>query len=76
MTFRCMINFLVLSELAAYPLTVILISRVSLITADLVVLVVTWITTYRTATISRVALNHNRPTLSALLLRDGTLYFL
>lgn len=56
-------------------LTVAVISRGSLIIADIIVIVVTWVTTYKIATLSRSVLNHNQPTFSGLLLRDGTLYF-
>ncbi|KAM5541338.1 hypothetical protein V8D89_004892 [Ganoderma adspersum] len=51
-------------------------SRVSLIAADLIVIIVTWITTYKTALASRSVLNDNQPTFSGLLLRDGTIYFM
>ena len=57
-------------------LTVTTISRGSLIIADLIVIVVTWVTTYKTAAASRGVLNHTQPTLSGLLLRDGTVYFM
>ena len=57
-------------------LTVATISRGSLIIADLIVIVVTWVTTYKTAAASRGVLNHTQPTFSGLLLRDGTLYFM
>ena len=57
-------------------LTVETISRGSLIIADLIVVVVTWVTTYKTAAASRGVLNHTQPTFSGLLLRDGTLYFM
>lgn len=57
-------------------LTVATISRASLIIADLIVIFVTWVTTYKTAAASRRVLNHTQPTLSGLLLRDGTLYFM
>ena len=57
-------------------LAVVTISRGSLIIADLIVIVVTWVTTYKTAAASRGVLNHTQPTLSGLLLRDGTLYFM
>ena len=57
-------------------LTVETISRGSLIIGDLIVIVVTWVTTYETAAASRRVLNRNQPTLSGLLLRDGTLYFM
>lgn len=58
-----------------YSFTVTVLSRVPLIIADMVVIIVTWVTTYKTATLSRNVLNHNQPTFSGLLLRDGTLYF-
>ncbi|KAM5536323.1 hypothetical protein V8D89_010015, partial [Ganoderma adspersum] len=54
----------------------VIISRVSLIAADLVVVAVTWFSTYRTVTMSRTVLNRDNPTFSGLLLRDGTLYFI
>ena len=57
-------------------LTVSTIGRGSLIIADLIVIIVTWVTTYKTAAASRGVLNHTQPTLSGLLLRDGTLYFM
>ena len=57
-------------------LTVATISRGSLTIADLMVIVVTWVTTYKTAAASRSVLNRNQPTFSGLLLRDGTLYFM
>ena len=57
-------------------LTVSTISRGSIIIADLIVIVVTWVTTYKTAAASHSVLDHTKPTLSGLLLRDGTLYFM
>ena len=57
-------------------LAVVTISRGSLIIADVIVIIVTWVTTYKTAAASRGVLNHTQPTLSGLLLRDGTLYFM
>lgn len=69
--------FKVLQRSVTNPLTVVIASRVSLIAADLIVIVVTWFTTYKIASArSRDALNHNQTTFSGLLLRDGTLYFM
>ena len=50
-------------------------SRVPLIVADLIVIVVTWVTTYKITIASRNVLSQNCPSLSELLLRDGTMYF-
>lgn len=58
-----------------YSLTVVIMSRGPVIVADIIVIVVTWVTTYKTATLARSVLNQNQPTFSSLLLRDGTLYF-
>ncbi|TCD63918.1 hypothetical protein EIP91_004765 [Steccherinum ochraceum] len=49
--------------------------RAIAILADVMVLVVTWLKTYDVWKASR-ELKHFRPTLSVLLLRDGTFYFL
>ena len=58
-----------------YSLIVVVLERVPLIIADIIVMVVTGVTTYKTVTLSRSVLNRNQPTFSGLLLRDGTLYF-
>ena len=58
-----------------YSLTVVIMSRGPVIVADIIVIVVTWVTTYKTATLARSVLNQNQPTFAGLLLRDGTLYF-
>ncbi|TBU24153.1 hypothetical protein BD311DRAFT_767086 [Dichomitus squalens] len=52
------------------------ISRSSLIVADLIVIVVTWLATYKTTKLARAAGHQSRMTLSVLLLRDGMVYFL
>ena len=56
---------------------VISISRGSLIAADLIVIIVTLATTYKTVAMTRKMLNgkHNR-SLSFLLLWDGIMYFM
>ncbi|PIL30350.1 hypothetical protein GSI_07535 [Ganoderma sinense ZZ0214-1] len=51
-------------------------SRTSLIASDLVVIVVTWLATYKTTRLARVAGHKSRMTLSVLLLRDGMIYFI
>ena len=58
-----------------YSLTVVVASRGAIIVADMIVIVVTWVATYKTAILSRSVLNQNQPTFAGLLLRDGTLYF-
>ncbi|KAM5541382.1 hypothetical protein V8D89_004936 [Ganoderma adspersum] len=53
-----------------------IISRTSLIASDLIVIVVTWLATYKTTRLARVAGHKSRITLSVLLLRDGMIYFI
>ncbi|KAI1782494.1 hypothetical protein LXA43DRAFT_905612 [Ganoderma leucocontextum] len=57
----------------ANPLAVTIISRVSLIAADLIVIAVTWSPTY---TAVRVGFGHRRITLPHLMFRDGLIYFI
>ena len=57
-------------------LVVVFISRLSITVADLVVIVVTWITTYRLVAASASVQNTGHLSFSGLLLRDGTLYFM
>ena len=56
--------------------TVTIISRTSLIAADVVVIISTWLATYNTVIKSRRVLNGDGKSLSRLLLRDGTMYFM
>ena len=58
-----------------YSLTVVIMSRGPVVFADIIVIAVTWVTTYKMATLSSSVLDRNQPTFSGLLLRDGTLYF-
>ena len=67
--------FLSFADTLTYHLTAVFISRVPLITADIIVIIVTWAATYKIAAVSRSVLNSNQSTFSGLLLRDGTLYF-
>ena len=57
-------------------LVVVFISRLSITVADLVVIVVTWITTYRLVAASASVQNTGHLSFYGLLLRDGTLYFM
>ena len=67
--------FLSFADTLTYHLTAVFISRVPLITADIIVIIVTWAATSKIAAVSRSVLNSNQSTFSGLLLRDGTLYF-
>lgn len=60
----------------AHHNSVTIISRSSLIASDLIVIVVTWLATYKTTRLARVAGHKSRMTLSVLLLRDGMIYFM
>ena len=57
-------------------LVVVFISRLSITTADLIVIVVTWVTTYKIVAASSSVQNTGHLSFSGLLLRDGTLYFM
>ena len=58
-------------------LEVISISRGSLIAADLIVIIVTLVTTYKSAIMARSVLNGRRnKSFAFLLFRDGIMYFL
>ena len=70
------VDFKIRYRLVIDDLAVVTISRGSLAIADLIIIVVTWVTTYKTAAESRGVLNHTQPTFSGFLLRDGTLYFM
>ncbi|KAI1782490.1 hypothetical protein LXA43DRAFT_905611 [Ganoderma leucocontextum] len=53
----------------------IIISRGSLIVADLIVIIVTWLATYDTAAMAHGVFSREGTIVSFLLLRDGTIYF-
>ncbi|KAI1783011.1 hypothetical protein LXA43DRAFT_977319 [Ganoderma leucocontextum] len=55
---------------------VTVIGRASLITADLIVIVVTWFATYKTIRLARAIGHRTRMRLTVLLLRDGMIYFI
>ncbi len=70
--------------MAVFPLTsshtnslaVTIISRTCLIASDLIVIIVTWLATYKTTRLARATGHKTRVTLSVLLLRDGMIYFM
>ncbi|KAI1783671.1 hypothetical protein LXA43DRAFT_1045563 [Ganoderma leucocontextum] len=64
------------AESPALSTSFTIISRTSLITSDLIVIVVTWFATYKTTRLARATGHKARMTLSVLLLRDGMIYFI
>ena len=60
----------------AKHLPVTIVSRLSLVAADLLVVVVTWSPTYERAMAVRAALGKKRTTLSWIVFRDGLIYFM
>ncbi|KAI1794377.1 hypothetical protein LXA43DRAFT_1059213 [Ganoderma leucocontextum] len=58
-----------------HKLAVTVVSRLSLILADLLVAIVTWWSTYRTTKLARGLKGFEQNALSSVMLRDGSIYF-
>ena len=69
-------TFYELYSQVANLLLVTIASRLSLVAADLLVVVMTWSPTYERAMEVRAALGKRRATLSWVLFRDGLIYFM